>query len=160
MKQTIRLTESELRGMISEAVNEAVAYRTKRINESKRSNAIKLTERQLREMIDVAVNEALTQSAYANLAGQANGATSTLGGKIKGLFNPKWKERKQRQEKEFAKAATHYSDPHISDEDGYEYAINNKERIITQTIIIITIIKGKVLMLDVCNMIQTLLPIN
>lgn len=61
MKQTIRLTENELRGMISKAVNEAVACRTKRINEGKRNNAVKLTESQLREMINAAVNEALNE---------------------------------------------------------------------------------------------------
>lgn len=32
MKQTIRLTESELRGMISEAVNSAMAHRNKKMN--------------------------------------------------------------------------------------------------------------------------------
>lgn len=64
MKQTIRLTESELRGMINEVVNEAVAYRTKKINEGKRNNAVKLTESLLREMINVAVNKALNEMDY------------------------------------------------------------------------------------------------
>lgn len=70
-----------------------------------KNNKIRLSESQLRtivrENIEDILNEAYNQYQYAHLAGQANGALSTLGGKIKGLFNPKWKARKQRQEKLF-----------------------------------------------------------
>ena len=51
------------------------------------------------------LDEAFNNLQYANFAGQANGALSTVGGKIKGFFNPQWKARKQRQEKKFADAA-------------------------------------------------------
>jgi hypothetical protein len=71
---------------------------------------VRLTENDIKSIVAEAVieylNEAYTGDQYAHLAGQANGAMSTLGGKIKGIFNPEWKKRKQRQEREFGRAAT------------------------------------------------------
>ena len=58
MKQTIRLTESELRGMINKAVNEAMAHR------NNKKKTVKLSETQLRGMINAAVNEALSEMTY------------------------------------------------------------------------------------------------
>ena len=77
-KKIIRLTESDLHRIVKESV-----------------------ERILSEDTD----EAWNKGQLANLAGQANGATSTLGGKIKGLFNPKWAARKKRQEQLFGNTA-------------------------------------------------------
>lgn len=56
--------------------------------------------------------EAYNPLQYANLAGQANGALNSFGGKVKGFFNPKWKARKQRQEKLFGNAGTGYGNRH------------------------------------------------
>lgn len=87
---------------------------------------IKLKESQLRDIIKECVvdclDEAYNQLQYANLSGQADGALNTLGGKIKGMFNPKWKERKQRQRKKFADAATDstFRNPHIASNKGIE----------------------------------------
>lgn len=66
--------------------------------------------------------EAYNQAQYANLAGQANGALNTIGGKLKGFFNPDWKKRKERQERSFANAATDdtYGNSHIMDNLGIE----------------------------------------
>ena len=68
---------------------------------------IKVRESQLRniikESINIVLQEAYNSVQYANLAGQANGALNSFGGKVKGFFNPQWKARKQRQEKLFAK---------------------------------------------------------
>lgn len=70
---------------------------------------VRLTENDIKTIVAEAVieylNEAYTGDQYAHLAGQANGAMSTLGGKIKGIFNPEWKKRKKRQEREFGRAA-------------------------------------------------------
>lgn len=62
----------------------------------------------VKESINSVLNEAYNTRQYANLAGQANGALNTFGGKIKGLFNPKWKARKQRQEKLFGRGGDSY----------------------------------------------------
>ena len=70
---------------------------------------IRLTESDLHRIINESVNsiinEAFSDSQYAHLAGQANGALNSFGGKVKGFFNPKWKQRKKRQEKLFANQA-------------------------------------------------------
>ena len=79
------------------------------------------------------MNEAYSQPQYANLAGQANGALSTWGGKIKGIFNPQWKARKQRQEKLFGNTAVglgnhnsvvgneDFNDPYLQQSNKYDY---------------------------------------
>ena len=79
------------------------------------------------------MNEAYSQPQYANLAGQANGALSTWGGKIKGIFNPQWKARKQRQEKLFGNTAVglgdnnsvvgneDFNDPYLQQSNNYDY---------------------------------------
>ena len=85
-------------------------------NESRNMNKklIRLTEGDLHRIVKESVQRILAENGeteawnngqLANLAGQANGARSTLGGKIKGFFNPKWKARKKRQEKLFADTA-------------------------------------------------------
>lgn len=78
---------------------------------------VKLTENDIKSIVAEAVidylNEAYTGDQYAHLAGQANGALSTLKGKLKGLVNPEWKKRKQRQEREFGRAATTGYDKHV-----------------------------------------------
>ena len=62
--------------------------------------------RMIKESVQEVINEAYSDAQYANLAGQAYGATNSLGGKIKGMFNPQWKKRKERQMKKFADQAT------------------------------------------------------
>lgn len=71
---------------------------------------VRLTEGDLHRIIKESVNNILNEvldeptehdEAY-RLAGAAKGATETLGGKLKGMINPKWKERKQRQYELFA----------------------------------------------------------
>ena len=62
MKQTIRMTETELRGMIQEAVNKEMRLRKfKNVNENR---TVRMTESQLRGMINKAVNEALEEMDY------------------------------------------------------------------------------------------------
>ena len=82
--------------------------------ESKQS--VRVSEAQLhqivKESIEQILNEAYSDAQYAHLAGQASGALNGFGGKIKGLFNPKWKARKERQMRKFANQATG---------DGYTY---------------------------------------
>ena len=78
---------------------------------------IRLTESDLRRVINESVkriiSEDLTQQQYAHLAGQADGALSSFGGKVKGFFNPKWKQRKERQRREFSNASTELGGKHI-----------------------------------------------
>lgn len=78
---------------------------------------VRLTENDIKSIVAEAVieylNEAYTGDQYAHLAGQANGAMSTLGGKIKGIFNPEWKKRKKRQEREFGRAAVDKYGKHV-----------------------------------------------
>lgn len=62
--------------------------------------------RMIKESVQEVINEAYSDAQYAHLAGQAYGATNSLGGKIKGMFNPQWKKRKERQMKRFANQAT------------------------------------------------------
>ena len=58
---------------------------------------IKVRESQLRniikESINIVLQEAYNSVQYANLAGQANGALNSFGGKVKGFFNPQWKAK-------------------------------------------------------------------
>ena len=58
------------------------------------------------------LGEAYSDAQYAHLAGQASGALNSFGGKLKGMFNPNWKARKERQMRKFANQATG---------DGYQY---------------------------------------
>ncbi len=78
---------------------------------------IRLSESDLHRIVSESVkriiNEELTQQQYAHLAGQADGALSTFDGKVKGFFNPKWKQRKERQRREFANASTELGGTHI-----------------------------------------------
>lgn len=92
---------------------------------------LRLTERELENLISESVkrvlNEAYSDAQYANLAGQANGALTSFGGRLKGLFNPKWKARKQRQMKDFANQATgNNNNPHSSTNDGENNYGRNK----------------------------------
>lgn len=68
---------------------------------------IRINENQLRQIVSESVKrvlkEAYSDSQYAHLAGQAQGALDSFGGKVKGLFNPKWKARKQRQVDNFSR---------------------------------------------------------
>ena len=88
---------------------------TYKFNEGK--NRIRMSEAQLRQIVKESVeqvlSEAYSDAQYAHLAGQANGALNSFGGKLKGMFNPKWKSRKERQMRQFANQATH-------DNPGYE----------------------------------------
>lgn len=72
---------------------------------------VRLTEgdlhRIVKESIGRVINEAYSDAQYAHLAGQANGALNSLGGRLRGMFSPKWKKRKERQMKKFADQATH-----------------------------------------------------
>ena len=82
--------------------------------ESKQS--VRVSEAQLhqivKESVEQALSEAYSDAQYAHLAGQASGALNSFGGKLKGVFNPKWKARKERQMRKFANQATG---------DGYAY---------------------------------------
>lgn len=78
MRRRIRLTESDLHRIVKESVA---------------------------RILSEDVEEAYNNAQYANLAGQANGARTSLGGRIKGLFNPKWAARKKRQEQLFGSTA-------------------------------------------------------
>ena len=75
MKKIIRLTENDLHQIIKESVQNIIS--------------------------EVLNDPVAHEDAYA-LAGAAKGATKTLGGKIKGMFNPAWKARKERQYNTFA----------------------------------------------------------
>ena len=62
MKQTIRLTENELRGMINEAVKKALQpTRTRRPMNENRNKTNRLTESELRGMINEAVKQAINE---------------------------------------------------------------------------------------------------
>ena len=78
---------------------------------------IRLTENDLhrivKESVEQIINEAYSDTQYAHLAGQANGALNSFGGRLKGFFNPKWKQRKERQMKLFGNQA-------VRDNFGYE----------------------------------------
>lgn len=78
MRRRIRLTESDLHRIVKESVA---------------------------RILSEDVEEAYNNAQYANLAGQANGARTSLGGRIKGFFNPKWAARKKRQEQLFGSTA-------------------------------------------------------
>ena len=71
----------------------------------------RLTESDLhrivRESVKRVLDEAYSDAQYAHLAGQANGALNSFGGRLKGMFNPQWKKRKERQMNKFADQATH-----------------------------------------------------
>lgn len=71
---------------------------------------IRLTESDLhrivRESVERVINEAYSDSQYAHLAGQASGALNSFGGRLRGIFDPKWKNRKKRQMQKFANQAT------------------------------------------------------
>ena len=87
-------------------------------------NKIILTESELRRIVKESVkhvlDEAYNNTQYANLAGQASGALDSFGGKVKGFFNPKWQQRKERQLNKFAKAATtRDSKPYLMKNDEY-----------------------------------------
>lgn len=84
---------------------------------------IRLTESEFRAMVqetvETVINEAYSDAQYAHLAGQAHGALNSFGGRLKGMFNPKWKNRKKRQMNKFADQATHFVvDPHSSTSGG------------------------------------------
>ena len=118
MKKIVRLTESEFRAMVQETINEAldnsnsVSTMTDHIEYSEDTKpSVRISEAQLhqivRESVEQVINEAYSDAQYAHLAGQANGALNSFGGKLKGMFNPKWKNRKERQMNKFANQATH-----------------------------------------------------
>lgn len=136
MKQTIKLRESELKQMIAESVEnilmedeiEEVTVDPRWWRKDgelpdmkggtyRKPKQIKVSEAQLRQIVKESVeqvlSEAYSDAQYAHLAGQANGALNSFGGKLKGMFNPKWKSRKERQMRQFANQATH-------DNPGYE----------------------------------------
>ena len=136
MKRTIKLRESELKQMIAESVEnilmedeiEEVTVDPRWWRKDgelpdmkggtyRKPKQIKVSEAQLRQIVKESVeqvlSEAYSDAQYAHLAGQANGALSSFGGKLKGMFNPKWKSRKERQMRQFANQATH-------DNPGYE----------------------------------------
>ena len=67
MKQTIRLTESELKGMINEAVKKALQpARTRRPMNENRNKTIRLTESELRGIIQQSVRKALNEGKKDN----------------------------------------------------------------------------------------------
>lgn len=86
-------------------------------NGNKSGQSVRVSEAQLhqivKESVEQVLSEAYSDAQYAHLAGQANGALNSFGGKLKGMFNPKWKSRKERQMRQFANQATH-------DNPGYE----------------------------------------
>lgn len=67
---------------------------------------IQITENELNDIIKEVINEVYNNAQYANLAGQAQGALDSFGGRLKGFFNPKWKQRKQRQVQRFGGAGS------------------------------------------------------
>ena len=96
---------------------------------------IRLTESDLHRIIKESVNNILNEvldeptehdDAY-RLAGAAKGATETLGGKIKGMFNPKWKERKQRQYDLFANRGEELRDKLTLKNKGNKYYDQEEE---------------------------------
>ena len=77
---------------------------------SRPKQQVKVSEAQLhqivKESVEQIMNEAYSDAQYAHLAGQAHGALNSFGGRLKGMFNPKWKGRKERQMRNFANQAT------------------------------------------------------
>lgn len=92
-KKIVRLTESQLHNIIAESV-----YRMLQENE---------------------VDEAYNQLQYAHLAGQADGALNSFGGKIRGLFDKNWKKRKERQKDLFGRTVrgTQYNRHYMNNDD-------------------------------------------
>ena len=80
------------------------------LNGEETKQSVRVSEAQLhqiiRETVETVINEAYSDAQYAHLAGQANGALKSFGGRLKGMFNPKWKNRKERQMRNFANQAT------------------------------------------------------
>lgn len=87
MIRKVRLTESDLHRIVKESVKRII-----REFEEDDDNVI---------VNEVLNNPVAHEDAYS-LAGAAQGATKTLGGRIKGMFNPSWKARKERQSNAFA----------------------------------------------------------
>ena len=158
-KRKVRLTESQLHNIVKKTIakilNESQTVRVGEYNikfddDNKtiisvngwgvrdQQSAIKtmgedVYQQALQHLNGGYMNEAYSQPQYANLAGQANGALSTWGGKIKGIFNPQWKARKQRQEKLFGNTAVglgdnnsvvgneDFNDPYLQQSNDYDY---------------------------------------
>ena len=97
----VHLKESELKNIIRKTLKESLI---KALNEEMREAQLNQI---IRESVATVINEAYSDAQYAHLAGQANGALNSFGGRLKGMFNPKWKNRKERQMRNFADQATH-----------------------------------------------------
>lgn len=97
---------------------------------------VRLTESQLNEIIKECVNEALDEAwnseQFANFAGQAYGAMNTLGGRLRGMFDHDWKNRKTRQMLRFADMSLgksgRYSNSLDKSDDSYRNADTYRER--------------------------------
>lgn len=89
---------------------EAIELKNELSSNLSESRKLRLTESDLTYLVTEATNrilkEAYSDAQYAHLAGQAQGALDSFGGKIKGFFNPKWKARKQRQVDKFSRQST------------------------------------------------------
>lgn len=96
----VHLKESELKNIIRKTLKESLI---KALNEEMREAQL---HQIIRESVATVINEAYSDAQYAHLAGQANGALNSFGGRLKGMFNPKWKNRKERQMRNFANQAT------------------------------------------------------
>ena len=125
-RNIIRLTESDLHRIVKESVNKVLAevsgapngFKSKKYNQAfyekgspmrnysdYDSNEEFVDEGIVQEYMDR--NSDLNRQDWSEMSAAAQGMAdgSTWGSKIKGMFNPKWKERKQRQADKFAKRA-------------------------------------------------------
>ena len=84
-----------------------------------------ISEEKLRRIVNDSVQELLDEAysdmQYAHLAGQADSALNSLGGRIKGLFFPNWKARKLRQRGLFANQAVGDTEYHTSSTSGGDH---------------------------------------
>ena len=124
-KKVVRLTESQLHNIIAESVSQILKefdYDNPRVSKRKgwnepakkrpeRFNGDKYWEDEPNpnlkdgDYFTEGIDEAYNRVQYANLAGQADGALNTFGGKLRGIFDKEWKQRKERQRNEFGNAA-------------------------------------------------------
>lgn len=144
MKKRIRLTESDLHRIVKESVNKILSEVSGMPNAHKGKYVPAYWEKgeARRERSDYDENEEFVNEVLNNpvahedaytLAGAAKGATKTLGGRLKGMFNPAWKARKERQYNAFADrgeelrnrlSTINKGNPYYNDSEEVDYDIN------------------------------------
>ena len=126
-KKVIRLTESDLHRIVKESVNKVLAevsgnptgFKSKNYKQAFYEKGAPMRhysdydsneefvddEEVMQEYYDR--NSDLNRESWREMSAAAQGMAdgNTWGSKIKGMFNPKWKERKQRQADRFGKRA-------------------------------------------------------